>query len=213
MASLCCWRKRAPSEEIEENLRESKMSLRAAHTNRLPSLGSAFKLTVFSSLPLSFQALPPRPWPSPIDVLLPFSWKTGTPSPLLRHQSCSHLGWRPSFSLSLHGVDQVSVRCIKRSNIDRIFQLSRFGPLREYDYTASPSKQGQGLVELKIGFDVTTCNICMYILTFIVTVWWLRIKILRHSFHRRRSARLPPPPWPTQGKTTHARSCLSLKAQ
>ena len=87
--------------------------------------------TVYSCLPLSFQALPPRPRPSPVDVLLPFSWKTGAPSPLLRHQSCSHLGWRPSFSLSLHGVDQVSVRLIKRNNIDRIFQLSRFGPLRK----------------------------------------------------------------------------------
>ena len=135
MASLCCWRKRAPSEEIEENLRESKMSLRAAHTNRLPSLGSAFKLTVFSSLPLSFQALPPRPWPSPIDVLLPFSWKTGTPSLLLRQQSRSHLGRRPSFSLSLHGVDQVSGRFIKRSNIDRIFSC------RGLDLSASTTTQ------------------------------------------------------------------------
>ena len=59
-----------------------------------------FKInTSYSSLPFSFQALSPRPWPSPINVLLPFSWETGTPSPLLCHQSCSHPGWRPSFSL------------------------------------------------------------------------------------------------------------------
>ena len=59
-----------------------------------------FKInTAYSIPPLSFQALPPRPWPSSIDVLLPFSWKTGSPSPLLRRQSCSHPGRRPSFSL------------------------------------------------------------------------------------------------------------------
>ena len=90
MASLCCWRKRAPSEEIEENLRESKMSLRATHTNRLPSLGYALELILLIAAPPCLS----RPCHLDLDP----------PQSMCSYRSAERLAPPPLFSATNHAL-------------------------------------------------------------------------------------------------------------